>query len=183
MRQRIQSSDLATKRDGSAIDKNQTAVVEYFAALQYKQADCALAVLDADQHENLRMRLIYHRVMERFFAACPWRFASQKEEARMSRIGFCLTATFLAAALSSAAIAQTSASPPATKPAPATSATEPSKASIPTQVETWTKDQWETAKKEWAKDTAKWASCQKQSRQQKLKGRKSWPFLYKCMTS
>ena len=110
-------------------------------------------------------------------------FASQNEETLMSRIGFCLTAAFLATALSSAAIAQTSASPPATKPAPATSATEASKASIPTQVETWTKDQWETAKKEWAKDTAKWASCQKQSSQQKLKGRKSWPFLYKCMTN
>jgi hypothetical protein len=63
----------------------------------------------------------------------------------------------LTAVLSSAAIAQTSASPPATKPAPATSATDSSKTSIPTQVEKWTKDQWEAAKKEWAKDTAKGA--------------------------
>ena len=101
----------------------------------------------------------------------------------MSRIGFCLTAAFLAAVLSSAATAQTSASPPtATRPAPATSAADSSKASIPTQVEKWTKDQWEAAKKEWAKDTAKWADCQKQSSKQKLEGRKSWPFLYKCMT-
>ena len=100
----------------------------------------------------------------------------------MSRISFCLTGAFLAAVLSSAAIAQTSASPPVTKPAPATSATDSSKASIPTQVEKWTKDQWEAAKKEWAKDTAKWADCQKQSSKQKLEGRKSWPFLYKCMT-
>jgi len=101
----------------------------------------------------------------------------------MSRISFCLTAAFLAAVLSSAAIAQTSASPPATKLAPATSATDSSKASIPTQVENWTRGQWEAAKKEWAKDTTKWASCQKQSGKQKLEGRKSWPFLYNCMTS
>jgi hypothetical protein len=100
----------------------------------------------------------------------------------MSRIGFCLTAAFLAAVLSSAAIAQTSASPPATKQSPATSTTDASKASLPAQVEKWTKDQWEAAKKEWAKDTAKWADCRKQSSKQKLEGRKSWPFLYKCMT-
>jgi hypothetical protein len=52
-----------------------------------------------------------------------------------------------------------------------------------TQVETWTEAQWEAAKNEWAKDTAKWADCQKQSSTQKLEGRKSWPFLYKCMTN
>jgi hypothetical protein len=38
MRQRIQSSNLATKRGGGAIDKNQAAVVEYCAGLQHKQA-------------------------------------------------------------------------------------------------------------------------------------------------
>lgn len=67
----------------------------------------------------------------------------------MSRTGFCLTAAFLAAVLANAAIAQTSASPPATKSAPATSAADSSKASLPTQVEKWTNDQWEAAKKEW----------------------------------
>jgi len=101
----------------------------------------------------------------------------------MSRTGFCVTAAFLAVLLSSAAIAQTSASPPKTKPAPATSAADSSKASIPTQVEKWTKEQWEAAKKEWAKDTAKWADCQKQWNKHKLEGRKSWPSLYNCMTN
>jgi hypothetical protein len=100
----------------------------------------------------------------------------------VSRTSVCLTAAFLAAVLSGAATAQTSASPPATKPAPATSATDSSKASVPTQVEKWTRDQWEAAKKEWAKESTKWADCQKQSSKQKLEGRKSWPFLYKCMT-
>jgi hypothetical protein len=101
----------------------------------------------------------------------------------MSRISVCLTAAILAADLSGAAIAQTSASPPATKPAPATSAADSSRTSIPTQFEKWTTGQWEAGKKEWAKETAKWADCQKQSSNQKLEGRKSQPFLYKCMTS
>jgi hypothetical protein len=100
----------------------------------------------------------------------------------MSRISYCLTAAFLAAVLSSAANAQTSVSPPATKSAPA-AATDSSKASISVQVENWTEAQWEAAKKEWAKDSTKWANCQEQWNKQKHEGRKSWPSLYKCMTS
>ena len=101
----------------------------------------------------------------------------------MSRTGLHLTTAILAVALSGAAIAQTPVSPPATKSAPATSAKDTSKPSLSTQVETWTKTQWEAAKKEWAKEKTKWADCRKQSDKQKLEGRKSWPFLYKCMTS
>jgi hypothetical protein len=84
---------------------------------------------------------------------------------------------------SGVAFAQTPASPPATKPSPAAAAPESSKPSTAAQVETWTKKQWEAATKEWAKDKAKWADCRKQSNAQKLKGRKSWSFLYKCMTN
>jgi hypothetical protein len=61
--------------------------------------------------------------------------------------------------------------------------TDSSKPSKVTQVETWTKKQWDAAKKDWAKDKAKWAACQKQSKDQKLEGRKSWSFLYTCMTN
>ena len=118
--------------------------------------------------------------MKRFFGVVI-QIEAQKEEIPMSRISRCLTAAFVVASLSSAALAQTAASPPATKLA--TPATDLSKASIPTQVEKWTKDQWETAKKEWAKETSKWADCEKQSSKQKLEGRKSRPFLYKCMTT
>lgn len=99
----------------------------------------------------------------------------------MPRTSFCLTAAILTAALSSAAIAQTQAPPPATGPAPAAS-TESSKPPMSTRVETWTKAQWEAAKKEWAKDTAKWANCQKEWNKHKHEGRKSWPSVYKCMT-
>ncbi len=50
------------------------------------------------------------------------------------------------------------------------------------KVENWTIEQWNAAKAEWAKDTAKWAACQQQSTDRKLAGRESWSFLYTCMT-
>jgi hypothetical protein len=91
----------------------------------------------------------------------------------MSRFRFCLTAIVFAMIMSSGvAIAQTSGSP----------ASDSSKPSMTQQVETWTKKQWEAAKREWAKDKTKWADCRAQSSQQNLKGRKSWSFLYTCMT-
>jgi len=102
----------------------------------------------------------------------------------MSRIRFCLTAVVFAVLMSSSgAIAQTSVSSPSTKPATAASAADSSKPSTVTQVETWTRKQWDAAKTKWAKDKAKWADCRKQSSEQKLSGRKNWSFLYQCMTS
>ena len=93
----------------------------------------------------------------------------------MPRTSFCVTVAVLAAALSGAAVAQT----PATRPA---AASTESKTSLPARVETWTKAHWEAAKKEWAKDTTKWANCQKQWNRHKHEGRKSWPSVYQCMT-
>ena len=46
-----------------------------------------------------------------------------------------------------------------------------------------TRKQWNEAKKKWAQEKDKWASCNKQSKDQKLSGRKSWTFIGKCMTS
>jgi hypothetical protein len=107
-----------------------------------------------------------------------------KEYAPMSRIRFYLTAVAFAAVISSgAAVAQTSESPPATKSSPTASNPDSSNPSTAAQVETWTIVQWEAAKEKWAKDKAKWADCQEQSGKQKLEGRKSWSFLYTCMTS
>jgi hypothetical protein len=94
------------------------------------------------------------------------------------RTRFCLMAAIVTAALSGAAIAQA----PATRAAPAAS-TGSSKASLPSKVESWTKAHWEAAKKEWAKDTTKWANCQKQWNRHKHEGRKRWPSVYQCMTS
>jgi hypothetical protein len=101
----------------------------------------------------------------------------------MSRIRICLTAiVFVALMGSGAAISQTPT--PTAKPAtaPAASTPAPPKPSTATQVETWSTKQWAAAKKEWAKETIKWADCRKQARGQNLEERNSWPFLYKCMT-
>jgi hypothetical protein len=50
------------------------------------------------------------------------------------------------------------------------------------EVSKWTKQQWYAAKAIWVKEKTKWAGCQKQAVEKKLSGRKSWPFLYACMT-
>ena len=78
---------------------------------------------------------------------------------------------------SQVAFAKTPASQPAARSSPSSS--EPSATE---RVETWTREQWNAARKEWAKDKAKWASCRKKSKDQRLSGRKSWSFLYGCMT-
>ena len=49
-------------------------------------------------------------------------------------------------------------------------------------VSKWTQRQWNTAKAKWSKENLKWADCQKQAGEKKLSGRKSWSFLYDCMT-
>ena len=49
-------------------------------------------------------------------------------------------------------------------------------------VETWTKKQWEAAKKEWVKDKTRWVDCNNDAKKRKLEGKKSWSFLYSCMT-
>lgn len=85
-------------------------------------------------------------------------------------------------AASGIAFAQAPTSSPAPTPAPASSTPTSSEPSMLMQMETWTKTQWNAAQKEWAKDKAKWADCQKQSETQKLSGRENWSFLYQCMT-
>jgi hypothetical protein len=71
---------------------------------------------------------------------------------------------------------------PEAKPAPETTSA-PTASSTLTEVEKWTSKQYNAAKAKWAKDKAKWADCEKQSKDQKLTGRKSWSFLYQCMSS
>jgi hypothetical protein len=81
-------------------------------------------------------------------------------------------------AASGAALAQTQPQP-AQKPAPEASTEQPSTAQ---KVEKWTRKHWLAAKKKWAKDKEKWADCRKQASDKNLTGRKSWSFLYQCMT-
>src|SRR5258707_15078505 len=50
-------------------------------------------------------------------------------------------------------------------------------------VSKWTTKQWNQAKAKWAEEKVKWSDCQKQSKNQKLAGRKGWSFLASCMIS
>ena len=64
--------------------------------------------------------------------------------------------------------------------------TPPPSSSTPSTIDDvskWTSKQWNQAKAKWAKEKEKWADCRKQSKDQKLTGRKSWSFLASCMTS
>lgn len=51
-----------------------------------------------------------------------------------------------------------------------------------TDVSHWTRRQWNTAKVKWQQEKAAWNGCQTQAKAQNLAGRKSWQFLYDCMT-
>jgi len=95
-----------------------------------------------------------------------------------------LAAVALAGIISSGVVfAQAPESTPTRRPAPVASTPAPSQPSTVAKVETWTKKQWAAAQKEWSKDKTKWADCRKQSKGQKLLGRKSWSFLYDCMSN
>jgi hypothetical protein len=97
----------------------------------------------------------------------------------MSYVRFYLAAAVVTGVIGAgAAFAQT----PAPKPAPTTLAPtgEPSTSA---QVQKWTTKEWNAAKSKWAKEKVKWADCQQQSAEQSLAGRKSWAFLYGCMTT
>ena len=104
------------------------------------------------------------------------------EITRMSRLRFCFMAIAITTVMSGNAMTQTSAAPPTTKAAPAASSPDLSSPSTVIQVERWTQKQWEAATKTWAKDKKKWSNCRTQAKEGKLAGRKSWSFLYKCMT-
>jgi hypothetical protein len=51
------------------------------------------------------------------------------------------------------------------------------------KVKTISKREWNKMKGQWAKQTDKWASCNKAADDQKLDGRESWSFIANCMTS
>jgi hypothetical protein len=53
----------------------------------------------------------------------------------------------------------------------------------PGNIRMWTRRQWNMVVAKWSQEKSKWADCRKQAGEQKLTGRKSWPFLYRCMTS
>ena len=87
---------------------------------------------------------------------------------------------FIRSALAAVAILGIVASGAALAQTPAPSSSTSSKVD---DVSKWTTKQWNRAKAKWAGEKLKWADCQKQSKDHKLTGRKSWSFLASCMTS
>jgi hypothetical protein len=67
-------------------------------------------------------------------------------------------------------------------PNPALKTQASSEPSTAAKVENWTKKQWNAAKQKWSQDKAKWNACNQDTKDQKLSGRKSWSYLYDCMT-
>ena len=47
--------------------------------------------------------------------------------------------------------------------------------------QSWTRKHWNELKAGFEKEKDKWADCRKQNKEQKLRGKKSWAFLYSCM--
>jgi hypothetical protein len=90
--------------------------------------------------------------------------------------------TFVGVIAASGAVLAQTPPQPAQKPAPETSSPATSQPSTAQKVQHWTLKQWAAAKKKWAKDKEKWADCRKQAGDKNLIGRKSWSFLYQCMT-
>ena len=72
----------------------------------------------------------------------------------------------------------------------AQSQTQPQQAPKPAETSTMkmedvsklTKKQWNVAKAKWSEEKTKWNDCQTQAKTKNLSGRKSWQFLYDCMT-
>jgi hypothetical protein len=90
----------------------------------------------------------------------------------MSFVRSALISAAVVSMIMGAALAQTATPAPSSSPS-----------SKIDDVSKWTTKHWNQAKAKWAKEKEKWADCEKQSKDQKLTGRKSWSFLASCMTS
>jgi hypothetical protein len=97
----------------------------------------------------------------------------------MSRMRVAASGVILAAAVALSAHTQVLAQAPRS-PEPKATTSEPSTV---TKVENWTRKQWNAAKREWSKNKEKWDRCNQQATDRHLTGRKSWSFIYDCMTS
>ena len=116
-----------------------------------------------------------------------------KDQHTMNHILARLSAVALAGFLCvGTALAQTPSPPPAanspstttapsTSTSPATTVAPRTVSSTVADVEKWTTDEWDAAKAKWSKENTKWAECEQQATEQKLTGRDSWVFLYKCI--
>jgi hypothetical protein len=94
----------------------------------------------------------------------------------------CMVAAVLIGAIGVGGALAQAPTPSAVPKSSLTTPAQPVEPSTSVQVEKWTNKQWSTMKTKWAREKVKWADCRQQSSDQKLEGRKSWSFLYSCMT-
>jgi hypothetical protein len=116
-----------------------------------------------------------------FNTALSRRVAMEKETMKHMRASF-TDAALACVFAGSLAFAKTPEPAPAGSTTPTPAAPASSEPSDVSKVEKWTKNEWNNAVKQWAQDKTKWAGCREQSKARKLSGRKSWSFLYRCMT-
>jgi hypothetical protein len=105
-----------------------------------------------------------------------------KENASMNYTRSLIVVTLVGVVAASGAALAQSQTQPAQKPPPQTSSPATSQPSTAEKVQHWTLKHWAAVKRKWAKDKEKWADCRKQANDKNLTGRKSWSFLYECMT-
>jgi hypothetical protein len=106
-----------------------------------------------------------------------------KEKDTMNSLRASVAAIAIASLLTSTLAFSKSPEPAPASNSSSTAATPPSSAtSDADRVKNWTEKEWNEAVKEWAQDKSKWAGCRTQSAAKRLSGRKSWSFLYGCMT-
>lgn len=98
---------------------------------------------------------------------------------RMLFVSLALVAAFGIGAATS--MAQTSMAQTQTTPPKDTSVSAQASQTM-TEVSKWTRRQWHAAKVKWQEERDSWNSCQTEAKAQNLAGRKSWQFLYDCMT-
>lgn len=77
-------------------------------------------------------------------------------------------------------LAQTQSAPPKNTSGDASMSAQASQTM--TDVSKWTRKQWHIAKVKWQEKRDSWNSCRTEAKTQNLSGRKSWQFLYDCMT-
>jgi hypothetical protein len=134
--------------------------------------------------EQIRVPIVNGSIASR--AAGLWfsaRVGYAFEEKHMLRSRMLLASLALTGALgigAATSLAQTPSAPPKDTSRAASMSAQASETM--TGVSKWTRRQWHDAKAKRQKEKDAWNGCQNEAKTQNLSGRRSWQFLYDCMT-
>jgi hypothetical protein len=104
---------------------------------------------------------------------------------RLLFVSLALAAAFgigAATSMAQTSMAQTQSTSPKGTSAPKDTSASAQASQTMTDVSKWTRRQWHAAKVKWQEERNSWNSCETEAKTQNLAGRKSWQFLYDCMT-